>query len=283
MMVFDRAGNFITSWGSDLFTMAHGLTLGPDGHLYCVDAFRPLRPQVFPPRARYCRSGGTPDRNSGHYSGKPFNGPTKVAFDPRTHDLYVADGYGNARVHKYSAAGDHLFSWGEPGQGPGQFNLVHSVQTDRAGNVYVAQPRGPPGAGVSTATAPIGASGPAASTAPTASSSPRRAATGSWSTSARRAPASARTAACAGSATAWPSSSWTAPAWARIYHDSSVMQGPHGIGVDAEGNVYLTQVLWANGPWIDPMEKQMMIRLRRVLGGGRFASRVSGRGWRRSR
>ena len=42
------------------------------------------------------------------------------------------------------------------------------------------------------------------------------------------------------------------------------MKGPHGIGVDAEGNVYLTQVLWGNGPWIDPMGQQMMIRLRRV-------------------
>ena len=41
--------------------------------------------------------------------------------------MYVADGYGNARVHKYSAAGDYLFSWGEPGQGPGQFNLVHPL------------------------------------------------------------------------------------------------------------------------------------------------------------
>ena len=51
---------------------------------------------------------------------------------------------------------------------------------------------------------------------------------------------------------------------ARIYHDSPIMKGPHGIGVDAEGNVYLTQVLWGNGPWIDPMDQQMMIRLRRV-------------------
>ena len=37
VMVFDRAGTFITSWGSDLFTMPHGLTI-PDGHLYCDSA-----------------------------------------------------------------------------------------------------------------------------------------------------------------------------------------------------------------------------------------------------
>ena len=37
MMVFDREGHFLTSWGEDLFTHPHGLTLGPDGMLYCVD------------------------------------------------------------------------------------------------------------------------------------------------------------------------------------------------------------------------------------------------------
>jgi DNA-binding beta-propeller fold protein YncE len=71
-------------------------------------------------------------------SGEPFNRPTKVAFDPQTGDLYIADGYGNARVHKYSADGKHRFSWGAYGTDPGQFNLVHSVATDAEGRVYVA-------------------------------------------------------------------------------------------------------------------------------------------------
>ena len=35
--------------------------------------------------------------------------------------LYVADGYGNAAVHVFGPDGDHRFSWGEPGTGPGQF------------------------------------------------------------------------------------------------------------------------------------------------------------------
>ena len=42
----------------------------------------------------------------------------------------------NARIHKYSAAGTLLFSWGEPGDGPGQFKLVHHVW-ERKGKVYV--------------------------------------------------------------------------------------------------------------------------------------------------
>ena len=50
----------------------------------------------------------------------------------------MSDGYGNSRVHKYSADGKLLFSWGEPGCDPGQFNIVHNICTDKEGWVYVA-------------------------------------------------------------------------------------------------------------------------------------------------
>jgi len=262
IMVFDRAGNFITSWGSDVFTKAHGLSMGPDGHLYCVDAFGHCVRECTTD-GEVLRVWGTPDRSPGHYSGKPFNGPTKVAFDPDTHDMYVADGYGNARVHKYSAAGDYLFSWGEPGQGPGQFNLVHSVQTDRAGNVYVASREG-------HRVQVFDRDGTYQS---------------EWTAGVHRpngffisAGGRDRELVYVGEAgTGFPENAGIrgfgeclaifeldGTCLARLYHDSPLMKGPHGIGVDAEGNVYLTQVLWGKGPWIDPMDKQMMIRLRRV-------------------
>ena len=53
-------------------------------------------------------------------------------------DLYVADGYGNARVHKYSPNGKLQFSWGEPGTDPGAFNIVHNICCDEDGWIYVA-------------------------------------------------------------------------------------------------------------------------------------------------
>jgi hypothetical protein len=52
--------------------------------------------------------------------------------------MYVSDGYGNARIHKFSADGRLLFSWGEPGAGPGQFQVPHGIAVDRQGTVYVA-------------------------------------------------------------------------------------------------------------------------------------------------
>jgi DNA-binding beta-propeller fold protein YncE len=71
-------------------------------------------------------------------SGDPFNRCTHVAIDPRTGDFYVSDGYCNARVHKYAPDGKLLFSWGESGTDPGQFNIVHNIATDSEGWVYVA-------------------------------------------------------------------------------------------------------------------------------------------------
>ena len=52
--------------------------------------------------------------------------------------MYVTDGYRNARVHKFSAEGTLLFSWGEPGSGPGEFNVPHGIVLDSEGRVYVA-------------------------------------------------------------------------------------------------------------------------------------------------
>jgi DNA-binding beta-propeller fold protein YncE len=53
-------------------------------------------------------------------------------------EIYVSDGYGNSRVHKYSPDGKLLLSWGESGSDPGQFNIVHNIVTDKDGWVYVA-------------------------------------------------------------------------------------------------------------------------------------------------
>jgi len=137
MMVFDRDGNFLASWGEGLFKRPHGITIGPDDTLYCVDDVDHTVSK-FTLEGQVLMTLGTPGKAAPFQGGAPFNRPTKVALDPRTGDIYVADGYGNSRVHKYSPDGRHLLSWGVPGSDPGQFNLVHSVCTDKDGWVYVA-------------------------------------------------------------------------------------------------------------------------------------------------
>jgi len=135
--VFDRQGNFLTSWGEGQFTRPHGMTIGPDDVLYCTDDDAHVT-YKFSPEGKLMMTLGTVHKPAPFQSGAPFNKPTKVALHPNTGDLYISDGYGNARVHKYSPDGKHLLSWGGPGSDPGEFNLVHSVCTDNDGYVYVA-------------------------------------------------------------------------------------------------------------------------------------------------
>ena len=80
---------------------------------------------------------GVPGEPAPLYGGDPFNRCTHTALSPEG-DIYVADGYGNARVHKYSPNGKLQFSWGEPGTDPGAFNIVHNICCDEDGWVYVA-------------------------------------------------------------------------------------------------------------------------------------------------
>jgi len=136
MMVFDRDGNFLQSWGEGLFKRAHGLHIDADDNLYCTDdgdhSVRKCTTE-----GKVLLTIGVPDVAAPFMSGKPFNRCTHTALSPRG-DIYVSDGYGNACVHKYTPDGRHLMSWGTSGTGPGEFNLVHNIASDPDGWVYVA-------------------------------------------------------------------------------------------------------------------------------------------------
>jgi sugar lactone lactonase YvrE len=66
-----------------------------------------------------------------------FCHPTDVAVHPNG-DLYVTDGYGGAHVHRFTAGGEHVATWGRHGTGRGEFNLVHALAIDAEGRILVA-------------------------------------------------------------------------------------------------------------------------------------------------
>lgn len=137
VIVFDRHGNFIRSWGEDVgFKNPHGAAMGPDDTIYLTDDGDHTVRQ-FSLDGQLLMTIGKPGRHSAAFSGEPFNRCTHTAVSPAG-DIYVSDGYANARVHKYSPDGKLLFSWGEVGTLPGQFNTVHNIVCDADGWVYVA-------------------------------------------------------------------------------------------------------------------------------------------------
>ena len=137
MIIFDRDGNVVDTWGEGVFSNPHGVTIGPDDEVFCVDnGDNTVR--KFTSDGKLLMTLGTPGEQAPAMSGKPFAKPTHVAVEPTTGNFYVADGYSNASVHKYSPDGKLMFSWGESGTGEGQFNIVHGVVVDSEGWVYIA-------------------------------------------------------------------------------------------------------------------------------------------------
>ena len=148
LIILDRDGNFITSWGEGVLDDAHGLHIDPDENLYL-----PVKNSHVV--QKYDRSGnllmtlgewykpsdtgwsGNTDEPALRAAG-PFNRPSDVSMSPDGY-LYISDGYGNARVHKFDKDGNLLNSWGTPGKTePGEFHVPHGVWVHTDGRVFVA-------------------------------------------------------------------------------------------------------------------------------------------------
>jgi len=136
MIVFDRDGNFLRSWGEDLFDRAHGVFMAPDDTIFLTDdGNHTVRRCTLD--GKVLLELGTRGKPAPFMSGQPFCRCTHTALTPKG-EILVSDGYGNAKVHKYSPDGKYMFSWGECGRGPGEFNLPHNIVCDPEGWVYVA-------------------------------------------------------------------------------------------------------------------------------------------------
>src|SRR6202049_4378619 len=137
IMVFDRDGKFLRSWGEGQYPRAHGVHMGPDDPIYLTDEGGHFVRKCRLEDGKVLLELGVPGTPAPYLSGEPFNRCTHTALSPNG-EIYVSDGYGNARVHKYTPDGKLLMSWGEPGTDPGQFNVPHNICCDPDGWLYVA-------------------------------------------------------------------------------------------------------------------------------------------------
>lgn len=164
ILLFDSGGRFVRGWGDGLFSNgkvggiapadrvpgqsgytavygpagchacgAHSVRVDPDGNIWVVDAPGHIVYKMNP-QGRVLMELGS--KGVSGVSRNTFNLPTDVAFASNG-DVYVSDGYGNARVVKYAADGQYLLEWGTRGTGPGEFGLPHNLVVDDGGRVYV--------------------------------------------------------------------------------------------------------------------------------------------------
>jgi DNA-binding beta-propeller fold protein YncE len=133
VLVFDRDGRFLRSWGDDVLKTPHGLRIDGEGHVWLTD--------IGNHQILKFDAGGKLLLSLGQ-KGKPgeatdrFDRPTDVAVAP-SGEFYVSDGYGNSRVVKFAKDGTFLKQWGKKGTAAGEFNLPHAIVRDGQGRLYV--------------------------------------------------------------------------------------------------------------------------------------------------
>ncbi len=144
VLVFDRDGKFLRSWGCKL-KRAHGLKIVGDvayvtDQVDCVAMIYTLEGRLIRQigvRGQHSDTGCEDWHNLPLRAAGPFNHPTEMMPGP-SGDLYVTDGYRNSRVHRFSKDGELIQSWGQPGKtAPGDFHLPHSLAISPDGTLYV--------------------------------------------------------------------------------------------------------------------------------------------------
>jgi streptogramin lyase len=150
VLEFDQNGKYIREIGKGLYawSFAHTVRVDKAGNLWAIDKGSDMVIR-FNPQGRvnmvFGRKKEASDEAGPWTRVNPprppidgqFRQPTDVTWDPQG-NIYISDGYINARVAKYDANGDWVKSFGEPGNGPGQLNTPHSISSDAQGNIYVA-------------------------------------------------------------------------------------------------------------------------------------------------
>ncbi len=148
MVVFDRRGKFIRSWGKEFRGVAHGMWLQKEGReefLYltvnAANARMKTKPEISAAVLKATLKGeivwkvtGPPDieayRTPAAPGGAlpPYN-PTNLAIAPNG-DVYVADGYGSYFINRYNKTGEYLSTFGGRGSDPGQLKEPHGIWMD---------------------------------------------------------------------------------------------------------------------------------------------------------
>ena len=160
LLEFDQSGKFVREIGKGVYGLgySHSVRFDKYDNLWVVDkgsnAVVKFNPAGYVTLNLGRRPEGPDDPAEFYYRPRRqeppvhvdgyFRQPTDIAWDSDD-NIYVSDGYTNARIAKFDKSGNWVKSWGSRGSGgahadenPGQFNTPHNIAIDRQNNVYVA-------------------------------------------------------------------------------------------------------------------------------------------------
>jgi len=130
IVVFDKTGRFIHSFGSRFAGGGHGLDVRKEGtqeYLYhCDTAHRVVVKTTLTGDVIWEK--GVPQEPGVYKEGAPYV-PTNVAFGPNG-DFYIADGYGSSYIHQYDIKGNWIRTFAGPGTEPGKCRTPHGLWLD---------------------------------------------------------------------------------------------------------------------------------------------------------
>jgi len=175
VIVFDTAGNYIKAWGGvgngyEWPEREHGIHIDYKGFVWLggnscpTNGLPGLKPVADDQLLKFTQDGkfvmqiGRSNQSKGNADTRNLHRPADVWVDPKSNELFVADGYGNHRVAVFDAdSGVFKRMWGAFGNqpmdddncqvvspasfsnpGPQQFSIVHAVRVANDGTVYVA-------------------------------------------------------------------------------------------------------------------------------------------------
>lgn len=140
VQVYSPQGKLLRTWGPEVFgaalekMKAHFIKFDDRGMIWLADVGNHAIWQ-FSPDGKLLRTLGTPGEPG--CDERHFDKPTDMAITPDG-QVFVTDGYGNARVVHFDAQGKFVKAWGQLGSQPGEFSLPHAIVLDSQGRVYVA-------------------------------------------------------------------------------------------------------------------------------------------------
>ena len=163
VLELDPEGKVLRTWGGPgdgytWFDQEHGIYIDHNGFVW-TGTSNGMHVMKFTQDGKHVLTIGEPGVNKGSNDPDHLGGPANFYVDPKTNELFIADGYINKRVVVYDAAtGKYKRHWGaygkrpddtekykypvNPANPPQQYSTLHGLVGSKDGLIYVSDRRG---------------------------------------------------------------------------------------------------------------------------------------------